>query len=206
MRDHDSGARERMPQQPPTTRRRNAGATREAILAAGRQLFSNRGYGQVGIRELAAAAGVDSALVNRYFGSKEGLFDAVVADLIGSEGLLDGDPALLPQRLAAYMAECGPEIALDSGDPVQLIVRSLGSPEAAGRLAQAIAQHWLAPLSTQMSGSDRELRARLVLAQLLGLGLFRSLLEVPNAKALEPQRLQQLLESLLRVAMAPDDL
>jgi|CXWL01.1.fsa_nt_gi AcrR family transcriptional regulator len=184
-------------------RRRDATATRESILAAGKRLFSSRGYGQVGIRDLAAAAGVDAALVMRYFGSKEGLFDAVVDELIGSEGMFDGDPAQLPQRLAAYMADCVPGECDDHGDPLQLIVRSLGDPVAAARLARAIAEHWLQPMCTQLEGSEVALRARLILAQLLGLGLFRHLLEAPEAESIGPQQLEKRLTRMLEAVFTP---
>ncbi|MCC2628726.1 MAG: transcriptional regulator, partial [Thermomicrobiales bacterium] len=58
---------------------RNAKATRQAILEAAKICFMHDGYEQVGVREIAARAGVDPSLVNRYFGSKEGLFSEAVA-------------------------------------------------------------------------------------------------------------------------------
>jgi len=51
--------------------------TRDAILNAGEGLFSQHGFYGVTIREVAREAGVDTALVHYYFGSKKDLFDAV---------------------------------------------------------------------------------------------------------------------------------
>src|SRR2546421_12192837 len=51
---------------------------REAILAAARDQFAARGYESATIRGIAAAAGVDPALVHHYFGSKDRLFAAAV--------------------------------------------------------------------------------------------------------------------------------
>ena len=48
--------------------------TRASILAAARKLFSRYGYEGASVRDIAADAGVDPALVIRYFGSKDGLF------------------------------------------------------------------------------------------------------------------------------------
>ena len=59
---------------------RNAGDTRARILAAARVRFSRDAYENVGTRDIAADAGVDAALVNRYFGSKEKLFDEAIED------------------------------------------------------------------------------------------------------------------------------
>jgi AcrR family transcriptional regulator len=47
--------------------------TRHHVLQAARQLFGERGYGAVTIREIAAAAGVSPAMVMKVGGSKEQL-------------------------------------------------------------------------------------------------------------------------------------
>jgi AcrR family transcriptional regulator len=52
--------------------------TRERILASARELFARNGIGHTSIRSVATAAGVDSALVHHYFGTKEKLFAAAV--------------------------------------------------------------------------------------------------------------------------------
>jgi AcrR family transcriptional regulator len=52
--------------------------TRERILASARELFARNGIGNTSVRAVAAAAGVDSALVHHYFGTKEKLFAAAV--------------------------------------------------------------------------------------------------------------------------------
>lgn len=52
--------------------------TRERILANARILFARNGISNTSIRAVAAAAGVDSALVHHYFGTKEKLFAAAV--------------------------------------------------------------------------------------------------------------------------------
>src|SRR3546814_12999364 len=62
-----------------TVRKRDAAATRAAILAAARERFLRESYDSVGLREIAGDAGVDVALISRYFGGKEGLFREVVA-------------------------------------------------------------------------------------------------------------------------------
>ena len=52
--------------------------TRDRILAGARELFARNGIRNTSIRAVAAAAGVDSALVHHYFGTKEKLFAAAV--------------------------------------------------------------------------------------------------------------------------------
>lgn len=48
--------------------------TRDRILSAARQAFAERGYDGASVRSIAVAAGVDQALVHRYFGTKQELF------------------------------------------------------------------------------------------------------------------------------------
>lgn len=57
-----------------------ADATRDKLLTHARRLMWARGYGAVSLREVAQAAGVDVALVSRYFGGKRGLFEATLED------------------------------------------------------------------------------------------------------------------------------
>ena len=55
--------------------------TRQRILAAARDLFATRGVDSVSVREIAAAAGVNHALVHRYFGTK----NDIVAEILAGE-------------------------------------------------------------------------------------------------------------------------
>ena len=63
----------------PSPRKRNAAATRAAMLDAAVCRFARDGYDGASVRDIAADAGVDAALVNRYFGGKEELFNEVLA-------------------------------------------------------------------------------------------------------------------------------
>src|SRR5258708_525138 len=72
----------------PPTRRRDAAATRKAILESARLAFARSGYDGAGVREIAKGAGITAMLVNRYFGSKEQLFAEVVAETMATTSVL----------------------------------------------------------------------------------------------------------------------
>lgn len=55
---------------------RDADHTRRLLLSSARRRFAHSGYATTTVREIAADAGVNVALINRYFTSKEGLFQA----------------------------------------------------------------------------------------------------------------------------------
>lgn len=63
--------------------RPSADATRDRILAAAVELFSERSYDGASTRQIAALAGVTQPLLNHHFGSKEALWQAAVASLFG---------------------------------------------------------------------------------------------------------------------------
>jgi len=57
--------------------------TRERLIRAGEALFAQYGLEGTGVRQLAIKAGVNPALVNYHFGSKQGLFEAVIRGVRG---------------------------------------------------------------------------------------------------------------------------
>ena len=60
--------------------------TRGKILAAAEREFAEKGYELASVREISRRAGVNMALANRYFGSKEGLYRIVAKRLFGDLG------------------------------------------------------------------------------------------------------------------------
>jgi AcrR family transcriptional regulator len=61
-----------------TGRRPGRQDTKEAILAAARDAFAEKGFDGASIRYIATSAGVDPALVHHYFGTKDQLFLAAM--------------------------------------------------------------------------------------------------------------------------------
>ena len=167
-------------------RYRNAAATRQAILEAAKTCFMHDGYDQVGVRDIAARAGVDPALVNRYFGSKEGLFSEAVASKFDLSHLLDGDRATLGERLARYVLQKKTDGA--DFDPLVALLRSSSSDICSGMLRNAILEGFIRPLASRLEGPDALSRAELVGSTLLGLLVHRTVIggadEVDNVRLL----------------------
>ena len=57
-------------------------ATRAAILEAAKKLFAAKGFDAATVRDICTEAGVNIALVSRYFGSKSGLYAEVCRSLL----------------------------------------------------------------------------------------------------------------------------
>ena len=67
----------------PRARRRDAVATREALLAAGSELFAERGYDGVPVAAIAHKAGVNKAMISYHFGGKRQLYLTIVRATFG---------------------------------------------------------------------------------------------------------------------------
>ncbi len=140
-------------------RRRNATETKARILAAAQQAFAEIGYTPTGIRHIAGLAGVDSALVQRYFGSKAGLFEAALTDAIPPFDTADIRPAEFGSLLAA-------EFLTDLFDmrAQSMIVLSANDPEARNISAAVLKNSVVIPMAALLGGPNAEARAfRLVM-------------------------------------------
>jgi AcrR family transcriptional regulator len=57
---------------------RNAEASRAALMDAGAKLFAQKGFAATSLDMIAAATGLNKAMVSYYFGSKTGLYQAIL--------------------------------------------------------------------------------------------------------------------------------
>jgi len=97
-------------------------STRTAILNAAERLYAARGFGDVTLRDIVAAAGVNLAAVNYHFGSK----DELIAELFVSRSL-----ATNRERLNELKAA---ELAGGGRAPIEAVLRALVGPTLRGCL------------------------------------------------------------------------
>ena len=92
-------------------RRRDAAATREALLAAGAELFAERGYDGVPVWAIAQSAGVNKAMINYHFGGKRKLYLAIVSatfsEIVAAVERLADAPQPAPEALRELIAVVG---------------------------------------------------------------------------------------------------
>ena len=178
-------------------RRRNAAATRAAIFEAATRRFAYQGYEHAGVREIAADAGVDAAMVNRYFGSKEGLFTEVVERAFDIRYLVDGDRATLAERLARRMVYGREDTADESPVPLLLILHSATEPNAAELIRTSLDRNLLRPLAECLDGPDAEVRAAIAIAQIMGFAILNQRLRARVFVEAQQEKLAILLKESL---------
>jgi AcrR family transcriptional regulator len=95
----------------PARRRRDAAATRDALLAAGAELFAERGYDGVPVAAIADRARVNKAMISYHFGGKRELYRAIVtatfSEIVARVERLAGSPRPASEVLRELVAVVG---------------------------------------------------------------------------------------------------
>jgi len=191
-----------------TPRRRDAAGSRQALLDAARTLFNERGFDRTTIRDIGELAGLDPTLIARYFGSKSGLYLAILrTDFAAEESdaprdLFDRDRMI---ELLDRVQRRGP------GPVISSALRADGDPSVHDEALLAFTQRLIDPLVRRLeSGSpesgdaaDQRLRAELVAAAFVGVAVGRHADAFPTLSgASAAQVAELLLDSLGRLGDA----
>nr|WP_198663293.1 TetR family transcriptional regulator [Jiangella endophytica] len=184
-------------------RRRGAPDTKGEILAAARDVFGERGYDGASVRAIAAAAGVDPALVHHYFGTKEKLFLAAME--------IPFDPAIIADAIAAGSSGAGiGERAIrtflgvwgqPSGRaPMLALLRSAMQHETAARLLrQFVTRAILGRVLVAFEGvPDGALRAEAMVSHLIGLAIIRYVVKLEPIASVSDEELIRLVAPVLQ--------
>jgi AcrR family transcriptional regulator len=167
---------------------------RSELLLAARHELSTSAYEQVGLRQVAARAGMDTAKLMREFGSKEALLtEALDEALAGLTPLSDAWPeeigAELTGKAPRGLTEPFHILALSAPSPAVGAIVAPRIPVLTGRLAASIGP-----------GPDSDVRAALAATVIFGVILTRDVigLEPPGGRDICTSRVVELLASLRR--------
>ncbi|MEW2504843.1 TetR family transcriptional regulator [Amycolatopsis sp. CA-161197] len=156
--------------------RRPAGQdTRTALIEAARAVFAEHGYERATVRAIAARAGVDAAMVNHWFGGKEGLFAQAVLELPFSPhellaSLRDGPDELLGERIVRVFVTRWDGAG---GDTFQALIRSVAGHELAATVLREFFSRFFAEVIGDIGSDQLGLRTTLCASQVVGLGMVR---------------------------------
>jgi AcrR family transcriptional regulator len=175
----------------------DAEASRRALLDAGREVFDEVGYDRATTREIGERAGVDPALIARYFDSKEGLFIAAIAAGSAEDGEIDFAPPELLRFLLERWDERG-------HNPISRALASPAlTPGAREQISAVVGDRVIDGLAAELrarGAAEPELRAELLVALAVGVAMTRAngtletLATTPREQVLET--LGPLLEAL----------
>jgi AcrR family transcriptional regulator len=166
--------------------------TRGAVLAAARARFAEHGYDGTKLRDVAADADVDVALVSYFFGNKDGLFAAAMALAVNpaeivEELVREGSDGLGERLLRRFLR------LLDdpaTGSPLVALVRSAATHEAAAALLRGfVERELLGRLAAAIDAPHPELRAALAGSHTVGLIMARYVVRVEPLATADPETL-----------------
>jgi AcrR family transcriptional regulator len=179
-------------------RRHDAQASREALLDAATALFDERGYEATTIRQIGQRAGVDAALIARYFGGKEGLYLATLTQ--------EGRPPMPGEPQEAFAAMLSRSEAQGIG-PVPLgMVNPNLTEEMRAQLRDITRARVLEPLESALAErgvDDVQLRAELLVAMAVGVTLTRASGALPALADAPLARVLEILEPAVEALQAP---
>lgn len=153
---------------------RDAMRTRESILRAAQLLFAQKGYTTVGVREVAAQAGVNFTLIRRYFGSKEGLLRAAIEDVMVLDPFITGDRARFGERCVAVLQK-GEEMP----SAMAMMVLATADAEARAMCSDLMHKYITLPLSEWLGGENALARAAQINLLWIGYMSAREVLPLP---------------------------
>jgi AcrR family transcriptional regulator len=157
-------------------RRPGDSSTRDGILAAAQESFAEHGYDRATIRDIAARASVDPALVIHYFGSKEALFSEALElpmrpGEVYARGMAAGVEHLGETVVRTFLEAWEPP---DTRIRLMAMLRSALTNEAAmDMIRELLVREVFGPITAALGVPDARLRATLVGSQLIGLSVMR---------------------------------
>jgi AcrR family transcriptional regulator len=161
-------------------------------VAAARESFAKQGYDATSLRGIATKAGVDPALVRRFFGSKENLLVEALKGVMSPEGRLAGvladDPDRLGERLVGYMFSVW-EKSPNREILVGMIRSACTNARGARLLRDFISGEILARIGAGLDPEEAKLRASLVGSQIVGLALCRYVVKIEPIASASPEML-----------------
>jgi AcrR family transcriptional regulator len=152
--------------------------TKAKLLAAAQQAFSQHGYAETGIRDIAAIAGVSSTLLIRYFGSKAKLFEAALAGMIPPPTLWS---YFAKDRFGEFLAQTILSAQFDLKLP-SILTLAVGSASTRGITTKVTADHVIAPLAKWLGPPNAEARALQIMMLSMGFVVYARELPVLPAE------------------------
>ena len=185
-------------------RRRDSAGSRKALLDAARTLFNERGFDRTTVRDIGELAGLDPTLIARYFGSKSGLYLAILRTDFAAEESDSPRDLFDPERMIELLDRVqrrGP------GPVISSALRADGDPSVHDEALLAFTERLIDPLVRRLESegvTDPRLRAELVAAAFVGVAVGRHADAFPMLSGAPAEQIAALLlDSLGRLGDAP---
>ncbi|MFG3200990.1 TetR family transcriptional regulator [Streptomyces sp. NPDC048192] len=180
--------------------RRDAEATKEAILKAARHLLARHAHGDITLKAVAERAGVSPPLIVKYFGNKDALFARVMSFDTDADALLDAPLAGLGRHMVRHVLTGRRE---RGADPLLRIAFAPQHGDHGDVLRADFRAQVTERLAARLTGSGAGLRAELAVAALVGLGVMYGIARGPDLRGAGPDTLADRYGPLVQAQLTP---
>ncbi|MEV6054559.1 TetR family transcriptional regulator [Streptomyces sp. NPDC052107] len=167
------------PPAPSLSARRDAEATKAAILRAARHLLARHAPADITLKAVAERAGVSPPLIVKYFGNKDALFARVMSFDTDADALLDAPLPDLGRHMARHVLASQRE---RGADPLLRIAFAPLHGDHGDILRANFRAQVTERLAARLTGPDPGLRAELAVAALVGLGVMYGIARGPHLR------------------------
>jgi AcrR family transcriptional regulator len=186
---------------PEQKKRGDASVTRAKILEAAGVVFMERGYEQVGMREIAGRAGVTAAMITRYFGTKEALFTELIGDFFSFQKFLEIERSSFGENLASLVMQnfrSRESHGMSNFTPQHILLRSAGDNGAPAIIQELLDTQVWRPLIAWLGGENAPERAELIVCTMMGFIIMHNKIGGPTQSQTDERRLTVLLARALQ--------
>ncbi|MET7288894.1 TetR family transcriptional regulator [Streptomyces sp. NPDC005573] len=180
--------------------RRDAEATKAAILRAARYFLVRRAQADVTLKAVAERAGVSPPLVLKYFGNKDALFARVMSFDADADALLNAPLAGLGRHMVRYVLAA----QRDQGtDPLLRIAFAPLHGDQGDILRANFRAQVTERLAGRLTGPGAGPRAELAVAALVGLGVMYGIARGTHLRATDIDTIADLYGPLVQAQLTP---
>ncbi|MQY37638.1 hypothetical protein SRB17_56420 [Streptomyces sp. RB17] len=188
------------PPAPSLSARRDAEATKAAILRAARHLLARHAHADITLKAVAERAGVSPPLIVKYFGNKDTLFARVMSFDTDADALLDAPLPGLGRHMARHVLTSQRE---RGADPLLRIAFAPLHGDHGDILRANFRAQVTERLAARLTGPDPGLRAELAVAALVGLGVMYGIARGPHLRESDVDTIADRYGPLVQAQLTP---
>ncbi len=173
--------------------------TKQKLVNTARNLFWNRGFSNVSVRDITKAAGVDAALVSRYFGSKQGLFETTLEGALEIPEHLTDSESFLEMMINKQVRGLH-----ESDEPslIKMMIMNAADPDIGDQVCRGAATAFSEPMAEIIGPPRAQERLAMVMAVIVGASIMRHDMKAAGMADCSEDEYRAQLRHLVDAAMA----
>lgn len=175
-------------------RQASADRTKASILKAARHLFASRSYAEVGVRDIAARAKVNPALISRHYESKIKLFEAALEASLDIALFTEADRTCFGETITDAFCKAKP----DAAALIPMLVFAAGDSTARKSVLRILGEQVIKPLEIWFGALEARERAAQLMIIVTGFFTYRVMLPLESLEKTPTPEMRRWLSTILQ--------